>query len=285
MKFNLNKTALPLLLLLTANAHGAAPQERRSVRVRWVMGTLCEIDAPGATDAAVSAAFAEIERWDRILSRYKEESELSALNRSAGKGPFRASDELYQVAALALRRAQDTGGAYDPTVLPLILGGGPRALPLVGWKKVRLDPAAKTIELPLPGMGLDFGGIGKGWALDRAADVLKAAGATSALLNFGGQVLAVGTEPGKSGWEVRVPGSAEPLFSRTPRSRSRATPSAPVTSSPLSTAFRSAGASASPCWRRPPRRPTAGPPLSTCSAKPPRRSRGARTSILGSPRT
>ncbi|MBI4061853.1 MAG: FAD:protein FMN transferase [Elusimicrobia bacterium] len=208
MKLNLNKKLLVCALLAlppAANARGAG-------RVRWIMGTVCEIRAPGAAPATVSAAFAEIERWDRILSRYKPDSELSALNRSAGRGPFHASAELYAVTALALERAQDTGGAFDPTVLPLLLGRGPAALPLVGWKKVRLDPAARTIELPREGMGLDFGGIGKGWALDRAAEVLRTGGVKAALLNFGGQVLAIGAPEGAAGWEVEVPGAPKPFL-------------------------------------------------------------------------
>jgi len=199
LKFNLNKTAL-LSLALASNALGY----QRAQRVRWTMGTLCEIDAPGAPAAAVSAAFAEIERWDRILSLYKEESEASALNRAAGTGPVLISSDLFAVVETSLRLARETGGAFDPTILP-VLRGGPEKLALVGWRNVRLDPAAGTIELPA-GMGLDFGGIGKGWALDRAAAVLKEAGSTRAMFNFGGQILTIG------GWPVTIPGRAEPLL-------------------------------------------------------------------------
>lgn len=198
---NLNNKALAsaLLLSLAANAFGAAPsQERRAdparaERVRWIMGTLCELDAPGAPDAAVSAAFAEIERWDRILSLYKKESDASVLNRAAGTGPAKVSADLYAAVEEALRLARETGGAFDPTA--------PRA----GWSAVRLDPRARTIALPA-GHRLDFGGIGKGRALDQAAAALKAAGVTRARFNFGGQVLALGE------WTVALPGRAEPLL-------------------------------------------------------------------------
>lgn len=183
-----------LLLALAASAHGAAPaQERRAERVRWIMGTLCEINAPGAPDAAVSAAFAEIERWDRILSLYKEESDASALNRAAGAGPVKVSADLYAAVEEALRLARETGGAFDPTMSP------------GGWARVGLDPAARTIGLPA-GLRLDFGGVGKGRALDQAAAVLKTAGVTRARFNFGGQVLALGE------WTVAIPGRPEPLL-------------------------------------------------------------------------
>jgi thiamine biosynthesis lipoprotein len=194
MNLNNRTSSLALLALsLSAHAFGAAPQERRAERVRWTMGTLCEIDAPGAPDAAVSAAFAEIERWDRILSLYKKESEASALNRAAGTGPVKVSADLYAAVAESLRMARETGGAFDPTIAR------------EGWTTVRLDPKALTVELPA-GKSLDFGGIGKGWALDKAAAVLRGAGVARAMFNFGGQVLAVG-----GGWPVKVPGRAEPL--------------------------------------------------------------------------
>ena len=196
---NLNK-ALALAALSAPALAGGPAAERRVTRVRFVMGTACEIDARGeAAAAAVEDAFAELERWDRILSLYKEDSEASALNRSAGRAPFRASPEFFAAAAEALRLARLTGGAFDPTVAPA-LRQGPAGLPLVGWSKVRLDPAARTIELPARGMGLDFGGIGKGWALDRAAERLRARGIRDALLNFGGQLLAIGRT------EVELPG-------------------------------------------------------------------------------
>lgn len=212
LKFNLNKKSLSsALLALALTANGLGADSPRAPRVRWTMGTLCEIDAPGAPDAAVSAAFAEIERWDRILSLYKAESEASALNRAAGAGPVKVSGDLYAAVEASLRLARETGGAFDPTILPA-LRGGPSRLPLVGWGKVRLDPAARTVELPEPGMGLDFGGIGKGWALDKASAVLKEAGVTRARINFGGQILAIGAPEGAEGWAVTVPGRAAPLL-------------------------------------------------------------------------
>ncbi|MBI2790187.1 MAG: FAD:protein FMN transferase, partial [Elusimicrobia bacterium] len=143
--------------------------------------------------AAVSAAFAEIERWDRVLSLYKKESDASVLNRAAGTGPAPVSADLYAAVEASLRLARETGGAFDPTIAR------------DGWTMVRLDPKARTIELPA-GMRLDFGGIGKGWALDKAAAVLKEAGVARARFNFGGQILALGE------WTAEVPGRAEPLL-------------------------------------------------------------------------
>jgi FAD:protein FMN transferase len=210
LKMSLNKgIAVLALAALAAHPARASSQERRVDRMRWVMGTMLQIEAEGP-DEAVTAAFEEVERWDRILSLYKADSELSALNARAGTGAVAVSPELYAVTELALRRAEETGGAFDPTVEPL-LRRGPAALPAVGWRKVRLDPAARTVSLPAGG-GLDFGGIGKGWALDRAGERLRALGAAAARLNFGGQVLALGAPAGAEGWDVTLPGQSSPLF-------------------------------------------------------------------------
>ncbi|MFI5345872.1 MAG: FAD:protein FMN transferase [Elusimicrobiota bacterium] len=199
---------------LTLGAAGADAAESKIARTRWLMGTFCSIEARGdGAGAAVAAAFDEIDHWDRVLSLYKKESELNALNASAGRGPFRASPGLYAQTEAALRLARETGGAFDPAILP-VLRRGPAALPLIGWSKVRLDPAAGTIELPQSGMGLDFGGIGKGWALDRAGEVLRAKGIANAFINFGGQIMALGTAEDGGDWSVALPGRDEPLTVR-----------------------------------------------------------------------
>lgn len=180
-------------------------------RARWVMGTALEIAAhgPGAA-AAVMAAFAEVERLDRVLSIHKDDSEASALNRRAHREPFPCSPALWEAIELSRLYHQLSRGAYDPTVLPqpnAIFDDG--NLPGVGFGKLLLDPRRRTVKFPKYGMRLDFGGIGKGLALDKAAAALRAGGVRSALLNFGGQVYALGTEPGRGGWLVKVPGGPD----------------------------------------------------------------------------
>jgi thiamine biosynthesis lipoprotein len=170
-------------------------------RVRWTMGTLCSIEAPGSPLAAVTSAFEEIERWDRILSAYRDDSELMKVNLGAGLGPHRVSADFFVAAACALRFSELSEGLFDPTLRP------------AGWRMVSLDARARTIDLP-SGMKLDFGGFGKGWALDRAAQVLKASWTGAALFNFGGQILAVGAPEGADGWLIQVPGASGPLLLR-----------------------------------------------------------------------
>jgi FAD:protein FMN transferase len=198
---NLNIKKALLLALAAAPAVGAPTQERRVVRSRWLMGTVLELEALGAGDAAADAAFAEVERWNRALAscRHLPSSDNCALERAAGR-PVPVSADLFAAAEAALRLARETGGAFDPA----------HAAP-GGWKAARLDAAARAIELP-PGGRLDFGGFGKGWALDRAAEVLRARGVRAARLNFGGQVLAFGDPDGRGGWEAVVPGAPAPIL-------------------------------------------------------------------------
>lgn len=210
MRQNFNKTILPALLLGLV-ARGSA-QPASAARARWLMGTALEITAAGsAAGPAVEAAFREVDRLDRVLSLYKEDSEASRLNRAAGKAPFPCSPALWEAISLSRLHHRNTRGAFDPTILPLARSGT-AALPRVGFFRVRIDDRKREVFLPAAGMGLDFGGIGKGLALDKAAAALRSRGVASALLNFGGQVQAVGTEPGRKGWRVEVPGGPSLLI-------------------------------------------------------------------------
>ena len=141
------------------------------------------VDAIAALDA-VEHLFADVEA---TLSRFRPESELSRLNYQAGE-PFHASPLLFTVVAAALEVARETQGVFDPTILSALVAAGydrsfedvpperssparPPTGPRPCWQAVHLIPATRTIVLP-EGVGLDLGGIGKGWTVDRAAERL-----------------------------------------------------------------------------------------------------------------
>jgi FAD:protein FMN transferase len=162
-------------------------------RTFGAMGTEIDllVDASGAT-AALSAAEDEFHRLEAILSRFRQDSELSLLNRA---GRLDAGPDLLRVTELALAAREDTGGRFDPTVHDAVVAAGydrtfesiaadgpvPEARACGG--EVRIDRGA--IELD-DGVRLDFGGIGKGYAADRAAEVLAIAG--PCLVNAGGDI-------------------------------------------------------------------------------------------------
>lgn len=188
-------------------------------RARHVMGAPLEIRAfapagigAGGAARAIEAALGEVERLDAVLSNWRSDSELARLNRAAARAPVPLSDDLFEALSAALAASAATGGAFDPALEPWVsaLGlrepddkRGPPPLPPRGGV-VKLDPLSRTAAFTSADVGIDLGGIGKGYALDRAAAVLRREGIDSALLNFGGQVLAVGAPPGEPGWIVEV---------------------------------------------------------------------------------
>lgn len=203
-------------LVLLPSASLATPL--RVERARHLMGTTLSLTLEGEDEAALQdaadAAFQEVDRLERLLSNWREDSEVSRLNASAGEAPQTLSPELAELLETSLAWAARTDGAFDPAVEPLVdaydLRGAGRwpseaeqasALAASGSEHVRLDTAVPAAAVA-PGAGVDLGGIGKGYALDRAGAVLRERGIECALLNFGGQVLALGAPQGEAGWTV-----------------------------------------------------------------------------------
>ncbi len=189
MRLSLPAAALLLWTALPVNAEPAT-------RARWLMGTLCEITVFSKdAQSAVSGAFDEIARIEGLLSTYIDDSEVSRLNRSNRAAATPVSAELWDVLSLSMGFARESGGAFDPT-----FASPPDAR---GYEKVRLFAQQRAVRLA-PGARLDFGAIGKGYALDKAAAALRDAGVKSALLNFGGQILTLGAPPVGGRWPVRI---------------------------------------------------------------------------------
>lgn len=173
---------------------------------------------PAAARAAADAAFAELDRLDAIFSDWRDDSELSRLCDRAGRGPVEVSPELHDVLLQASILARATGGAFDVTVGPLTrlwrqaraAGVPPRddeiesARALVGWSRVRFEGGGRRVELLMPGMRLDLGGIAKGAACRRAVDVLTAAGHPRALVELGGDLTVGAPPPGRARWVVEA---------------------------------------------------------------------------------
>jgi thiamine biosynthesis lipoprotein len=212
--------AAALLALAGPTGTGSAgPPRADEARARFLMGTTLRITVPGgAPETVFEAAFAEVDRLEDVLSNWRSGSEVSALNRTAAGAVFRCSADLYGALDRALWWAARTGGAFDPTVEPLVRALGLRlpedgtepgveagaAAGPVGWRHVRLDPDTRTARFDAAGAGVDFGGIGKGIALDAAAGRLREHGVAAALLDFGGQVLVLGAPPGEPAWRIAV---------------------------------------------------------------------------------
>ena len=200
--------------------------ELREVReVHYQMGTFLELTVwhsqPEKAQRLIRDAVQEVHRLDLLLSNYDSESALSRLNAHAGGGATRVPPELFELLKTARALSEQTGGLFDITVGRLMefwseaaeanrLPGGKQVaetLATVGYSNIVLR-GPDLVELADNATKIDLGGIGKGFAVDRVAERLRAQGIISALINFGGSsIAAIGTPPGKQGWKVAVQGA------------------------------------------------------------------------------
>jgi FAD:protein FMN transferase len=174
---------------------------------------------PPALRAAGEEALEEIQRLDRQLSLYRPDSEIARLNASAHLAPVRVSPSLFSLLDHARRLCHDTGGVFDITVGPLLscwgLRGGTGQVPspaalaearaCVGMHLVELDPERSAVHFTRKGVALDLGALGKGYAIEKAAELLREAGITSAFLHGGtSSIYALGGPPGHETWKVSL---------------------------------------------------------------------------------
>jgi len=157
---------------------------------------------------------AEARRIETKFSRYRESSVVSEINRNAGRTPVAVDEETDALVGEALDLARDTGGRFDPTVGPLRRAWDFRSgrvpddeeiealLPLVGADRV--SRRHRTIFLRGEGMELDLGGVGKEYAVDRAAAILREEGVAAAIVNFAGDVRILGSRADGRPWSIGV---------------------------------------------------------------------------------
>ena len=175
-------------------------------------------------DAAITAAFAEVGRLERILSDYDPESELSRLS-AASPTVGRVGDDLWRVLERAVWFRDATDGAFDPTIGPLTTlwrqarrsGRMPASEKLasaraaVGPSMLRLDPESRSVELRVPGMRLDLGGIGMGFAVDAAMAILERHGIGSAMIDASGDIAVSSPPPGRRAWRIAIGSVGRPV--------------------------------------------------------------------------
>ncbi|MFC1850616.1 FAD:protein FMN transferase [candidate division CSSED10-310 bacterium] len=201
---------------------------------RVIMGTSIEIQVLAPSQAvgqtALEAAMAEIQRIDALMSTYRSDSEIQAINRQAGKSPVPVSTETWSVVQKAVQMSNLTGGAFDITYKPLWTlwqQSGSLAPPvnkdivetlkLVGSKNITFSAENRTIFLSVPGMNIDLGGIAKGYAVDCAIQILKNHGLEHAIVNAGGDLRAIGHKQDRA-WTagIRHPRSKKEIIATLP---------------------------------------------------------------------
>jgi len=186
---------------------------------REKMGTRVEIQLWAASEAGarplLAAGMAEFDRIEAWMSTYREDSEISGVNRLAAREPVRVSAELFGIVQKSLELSVLSEGAFDITfdsvgrLYDYRAGVRPDAgsiresLPDINFRHVILDPAASTIRFTKEGTRINLGGIGKGYACDRVIELLRKAGVSNALANAGGDTRLLGDRRGKP-WVVGI---------------------------------------------------------------------------------
>ena len=209
-----------LIALLFVSIVTKRPVELES-SYRIVMGTFARVvvvakDA-GTAQKCIEAAFAEIDNVDNLMSDYKSDSEIGIVNNNAAEKAVRVGEETFEVLQRSIEFSKLTDGAFDITVGPLVdlfrtakenhIAPSQVQIDMaktkVGYEKLILDPANKTVKFAIEGMRLDLGGIAKGYGIDKAIEAAKKVGALGAMVDIGGDVRCFGIPAkGKDHWLV-----------------------------------------------------------------------------------
>ncbi len=175
--------------------------------------------------AAAEAAIEQIERIEHLLSHYLPDSEVSYINAHAANEPVRVHPEVFDLIAQALRLSEQTEGAFDITVMPLVRcwgffdGAGrvpdrrtlAEAMEHVGFTHLHLNHEENSIAFDTEGVEVHLGAIGKGYAVDKAIGILREAGVPAGMVHGGhSSVRAFGALPSSGGWQVQLPHPLKP---------------------------------------------------------------------------
>ncbi len=190
------------------------------------LGTLCRVTlagSPNARNAFVDLVLPWVAGFEAKYSRFLPDSLVSRINRAAGSGWVEVDAEAERILALCNELFFLSRGILDPTVLPLLQlwnwKANPPQLPSdtavaeamakVGWRRVQRAPG--KIALPIPGMGIDLGGMGKEYAVDQVILLARHTGLTGALVDFGADIRVLGLPPdGRPGWHIGLEDPASP---------------------------------------------------------------------------
>ena len=199
-----------------------------------LMGNQFEISAVASSESfalgCIDAAVTEIRRIEKLLTTFDSSSETSRINEMAGIAPVKVSRETFDIIKRSIRISRLTQGAFDISygsvdkklwnfdsqmkALPN-LKTAKKMVRLINYKNIILDDGASTVFLKLKGMRIGFGGIGKGYAAERAKKIMQDAGVDSGIVNASGDLAAWGLQPDGKNWTIGIanPDDSRQLFS------------------------------------------------------------------------
>jgi len=188
-------------------------------RTEAIMGTRCAVelwsDDAAKGEAGITSVFDDMKRIDHLMSTWKEDTEISLVNREASKHPVKISEELFRLLQTSVKYSEITHGAFDITYASVGYlydfrahihpdqKAIAQALPGINFRHMVLDPKKFTVFFMRPGMRIDLGGIAKGYSVDRGIEILRSQGFTRAMVNAGGDSRIIGDRFGKP-WIVGI---------------------------------------------------------------------------------
>lgn len=196
------------------------PENRIRREMRFLLGTIVEITVKGEEETlagkAIEQAFREIEKIDDLMSPFKEDSDISRLNRKGDQEPIKVSQDTFRVIRESLHFSKLSGGAFDITIAPLLnlwdsvrenkqLPGEQElkeVLALVNYRNILLDEEKRKVGFRGKGMNVNLGGIAKGYAVDRAIERLRYWGIKRAIVNAGGDIYLLGRPFDRDFWAI-----------------------------------------------------------------------------------
>ncbi len=211
--------------MLVSGCTGPGPKTVQKTEA--IMGTDVTITVVARSEeqgaAAIDAAMDEVRRFDRMMSLYKDDSEITRVNLAAGKHPVKVSPEMIEAVEAAARVSGLTHGAFDVTIGPLVVlwqmrlkeGKTPtdaeiaRIKPLVNYKNIVIDKRKSTLFLRKPHMIMDLGGM-KGYIADRVKELIKKRGIDNAIIALAGDIWVLGRREDGKPWRVGVQHPRQP---------------------------------------------------------------------------
>lgn len=221
-KYCLLFTFFPLVFVIFLTACNSSSNEVASEplsRTEFLLGTVVKITLyDQQSEETLDLAMNKLKELEDTLSINKTGTLIDQINASSGITPVVVDADTYKVIEEGLTYSSLTNGAFDITIGPIVKLwniGFPEAripsseeiestLPLVDFNKVVLNPNDSSVYLTDKGMQLDLGGIGKGYAADEVATLLKEKGVTHAIIDLGGNIYALGDKPGNQLWTIGV---------------------------------------------------------------------------------
>ena len=216
---------LMILCLVLGMWFASRNKLKEFTKTEFIMDTTCSVTFYGEeSEIAGKAVFDEIKRIDALMNMYNENSEVSRINNAKSGEEIKVSGDTYYVLETALKICEDSNGAFDITVAPLTTlwdfnGEGKipsqekidKALENVGYKNIVLE-SGNIVKKLKSGTMIDLGGVAKGYAGDKAVEVLKKYNVTGGIIDLGGNILCFGENPNsKNGkWTVGIQTPFEP---------------------------------------------------------------------------